>query len=449
MKGKIISLFVCIILIGTIIVGSITIPASGKLTVSLPFNRERNVFFTDYCLSNDFDIPLNKGLDNFININMLLHHIPGLSATIVENGNVLWTESYGYSNISQSKYVEDSTLFMLASISKTFTATAIMQLYEDGHFDLDDPINDYLPFDVIHPTHPTTDITFHMLLTHSSSINDNYDNMPYYDGDSPIPLGVYLEDYLTPGGDLYDSDLNFNSWEPGVNYDYCNIAVALIGYLVEVISGTAFDEYCEVNIFEPLDMDETAWFLADLDVNNIAVPYHWNGAEYVPYGHFGYSDYPDGQLRTSITQLRNLYIMMLNNGEYNSEQILEEGTVELMLSSQLAFKPSQGLIWYRKQVGGRTLWGHNGGDNGVRTEMYLEPETNIVVGYLSNGEYLFRALISKLFNFAENRATDATVLEKHEFTQLGGKLLPNTFLLRLFERFPNMFPILRYLIGIY
>jgi CubicO group peptidase (beta-lactamase class C family) len=391
----------CILLV-TLLIGIMTLPVTGKMTISLTFDKNRNNIFSNYFFTNEGNCVLNDDLDDFIISVMENKHIPGLSASIIKNGAVLWTDSYGYADIDNGTYVENNTLFILASISKTITATAIMQLYEQEYFDLNDPINDYLPFDVIHPTFPSTDITFHMLLTHSSSIKDNWDVMTYYVGDSPIPLGTYLEDYLTPSGQYYDPTLNFYSAEPGTIYRYCNIAIALVGYLVEEIFGTPFDEYCETYIFEPLDMDETAWFLADLDVNNIAIPYQWNGDDYIPYDHYGYSDYPSGQLRTSVIQLYNFLMMMMNNGEYNSTQILEDSTVELMLSPQLPFDPSQGLIWYEIEFDGRTLWGHNGGDFGCFTEMYFEPETDIGVIIFTNGESSYDEIITTLFNYAEN-----------------------------------------------
>ena len=123
-------------------------------------------------------------------------HIPGLSACFVINDKIRWKNSYGYADIEKIIKVKNETLFKIASVSKTITATALMQLYEQNYFDLYDPINDYLPYDVIHPDHPNIDITFHMLLTHSSGINDNWNYLFYFQGDSPIPFQTFLEEYL-------------------------------------------------------------------------------------------------------------------------------------------------------------------------------------------------------------------------------------------------------------
>jgi len=144
------------ILVVTLLIGAIILPVNGQTTMQL-INKinTKNIFLEQNSQ------PLNVVIDELILTQMSGLHIPGLSATIIKNQDVFWTKSYGYANISNDQLVENTTLFYLASITKTITATAIMQLYEDDYLDLDDPINDYLPFNVHHPTH-STDITFKM-----------------------------------------------------------------------------------------------------------------------------------------------------------------------------------------------------------------------------------------------------------------------------------------------
>ena len=123
-------------------------------------------------------------------------------------------------------------------------------------FALNDTVNEYLPFNINHPDYPEVPITFKMLLSHTSGIKDNWNFMPFYDGDSPLELSYYLNQYLTPGGEFYDNDLNFTDYIPGTSFSYSNIGAALIGLLVEEISGQPFNEYSTENIFEPLEMDD-------------------------------------------------------------------------------------------------------------------------------------------------------------------------------------------------
>jgi CubicO group peptidase (beta-lactamase class C family) len=395
------------ILIITLLIGTFIFPVNGQTTTQLSNKKCSEINTKNIILEQNIQ-PLNVLLDEYIENLMSSLHIPGLSATIIKNQDVFWTKSYGYANISNDQLVENTTLFYLASVTKTITATAIMQLYEDGHFDLNDSINDYLPFEVNHPTY-STDITFQMLMTHTSSITDNSNYINYTDGDPTIPLGKFLKEYFTPGGDYYDAEANFNSNEPGTSWAYTNAGTGLIGYLVEVMTdnitgeGLLFYEICNNSIFQPLDMFETAWFLRYLNISNIAVPYFWNSQEeeYEPYDHYGRVVYPASGLRSSVTQLRHFLMMMMNGGEYNFTQILEESTVNLMLT--VHWSNFMGLIWWKNTVDGRILWNHLGQTQGCRTVIAFEPETDIGIIILTNSAHQgMQTLVIKLFDFADN-----------------------------------------------
>jgi len=393
-------------------------------------------------------------LIEFIESTMNTHLIPGLSISIVKNDNIVWENSFGYANINDSIMVDENTMFILSSVSKTITATALMQLWEDDLFLLDDNINNHLPFNVVHPDYPNIPITFKMLLSHTSGIQDNWSVMPYYDGDSPLSLEYYLEQYLTPDGSFYGSNSSFtNSW-PGTNYRYSNIGAALIGFLVEEISNQAFNEYCNENIFEPLSMDNTFWFLSEIEnLNQVALPYQLTGgsgstcfeigcgiydesnpcfcdyqcldyddccADYddvcgedgtgsspgnlLAYENYGYSDYPSGQLRTTSNNLAKFMTAYINHGIYDGTQILEPETIELIKTIHYPnINSNQGLIWYYKNASGRTLFGHNGGDVGSLTEMFISFSDDIGVIVLTNTSN-YNATIqieNAVFNFAE------------------------------------------------
>ena len=346
--------------------------------------------------------PDSTELDSFITRFMENGNIPGLATCIVKDEEIIWNNQYGYADIGRNILAADCTLFMLASISKTITSVAIMKLWEDGEFGIDENISDYLPFDVINPNQPGEIITFRHLLTHTSGINDNWFVMPYYPGDSPIPLNEYLENYLTPGEQYYYPNLNFHNWPPGTDYSYCNNAVALAGYLAQQIRQLPFEVFCREFIFYPLDMNETEWFLADLDTADIALPYYYSGGSYTSYGHFGYSDYPSGQLRTSASQLASFLTMFMSGGMHGANRILYQSTIDTMMTIQFPeVDDSQGLIWYTFQLGGRTLWGHSGGDQGVSTDMYFCPEENSGVIALNNGETYMYELVDAMFDYAE------------------------------------------------
>jgi len=350
----------------------------------------------------------SAGLDSFIRATMVFWHIPGVATWCSKNGQVIWQRCFGYARLhdADSIPVADTTLFMLASISKTIVATAAMQVWERGEFNLDDDINNYLPFSVRNPNYPDSIITFRMLMTHTSSIRDNWtvlDSLYVWGGDSPIALGYFLQSYFVPGGVYYDSAANFYNWSPGHVWEYNSVAVALLGYLVETIEDS-FPIHCQDSIFNPLSMHETSWFLAGLDTNHIAVPYHWAGSFYQPYQHYGYPDYPDGQLRTSSLQLARHLTAIMHYGVADSVRILDSATVTLMRTIQYQVAPylMMGLIWAYWNTGTRWIWYHDGADYGVSTVNAFCPAESSAVIVLTNGEswYGTSSIMNAIFDYA-------------------------------------------------
>jgi CubicO group peptidase (beta-lactamase class C family) len=336
----------------------------------------------------DEDIGL---LGGFVRDRMRAARVPGLAVCLIKHSRILGAEGFGAAHIADRRVVTAETIFMLASVSKTVTATSLMQLYDAGRFALDDDIDGFLPFSVRNPNAPDVPITFRQLLTHTSSLADNWDvlNRYYVLGDSPIPLGAFVRDYFVPGGTNYDPYRNFAPYAPGQAWSYCNMAVALAGHLVETIGGTQFDVSCTNTIFDPLGMTDTSWRLADLDVTTVAMPYGYDGGtmRYEPYGQYGYPDYPDGLLRTSVVHLARHLIAFIDDGVYEGTRILEASTVTEMRRVQFPdLDPVQGLIWYYDSRNGDTLLGHNGGDWGVATQMFYRPADGAGVILLANGD---------------------------------------------------------------
>jgi CubicO group peptidase (beta-lactamase class C family) len=397
----------------------------------------------------------------FIESTMQTHLIPGLSISIVKDEHIVWEKYFGHANIDEDIFVDENTMFILSSISKTVTATALMQLFENGLFNLDDDIDDYLPFNVNHPDYPLVSITFKMLLTHSSGIQDNWNVMTYYDGDPQLELNYYLNQYFTPGGEFYNSDLNFTNSMPGTNYRYTNNGAALIGLLVEEISNQPFNDYCNENIFEPLSMSNAFWFLSEIDnLDQVASPYQVTGGSgdscfiigcgiydqsnpcfcdsacidygdccydyedvcgengtgsspgnLTEYENYGYADYPSGQLRTTSNNLAKFMSAYMNGGIYNGVRILDSETIELIkIIHNPTVNSMQGLMWYYKNANGRILFGHNGGDIGSSTEMFISFSDNLGVVLLTNSNN-YDAMIqieNAIFDFAEE--TDFTII---------------------------------------
>lgn len=306
---------------------------------------------------------------------MDLQNIPALSVLIFRGTEVLYEKNLGYSQLQPAVKLDSHHVFLVASVSKVITATALLQLHDKGVLDLDESINNYLPYKVKVPGYEK-DITFRMLLTHTSGIADNdpvLDQQYYYDQDPPLALSYFLENYLKPGGVYYDSESNFFDFEPGTQYEYSNMGSALIGALVEYISGTDFNTYCRTNIFNPLKMDRSYWRLSEIN-GPIVRPYDDKNGINQEIPHYTNTDYPNGGLRTTTRDMHKWIMALTHQGETSGDPLLNMQTVLNMMSPQIPhINETAGLHFFQMDKT-HQLWGHDGGEQGVATIMAFNPE---------------------------------------------------------------------------
>ena len=194
----------------------------------------------------------------------------------------------------------------------------------------------YLPFKVINPHYPNEKITLRHLATHTSGITDRssvYKDTYHYGGDAPEPLGEFLKSYFVPGGMHYSKD-NFLNVKPGTHRDYSNIAAGLAGYIVEVAVGEKLNAYTRQHIFTPLRMNNTGWFLSEIDPAKHAKLYVAQNGLTIPIPLYEGTTYPDGGVRTSVSDLSKFFIALLNDGVYEGTRILDKRSVDEMLRFQ-------------------------------------------------------------------------------------------------------------------
>jgi CubicO group peptidase (beta-lactamase class C family) len=355
-------------------------------------------------------------IDAFVRARMERDHIPGVALAIVNRGGIVWESGYGWADLEDRRPMTTDTLQNVASISKTFTTTAVMQLREQGLLDLDADVQTYLDFPVRNPRHPDERVTLRQLMTHMSSLRDGtaYSRL-YRCGDPAISLATWMREYFTPGGLYHDEAENFADWAPGERWQYCNVTFGLEAYIVERVSGLMFPEYCRRRIFARLGMDATSWHLADIDTSRHATPYTWfdNGtargpawgglaqgviqdagagsSDLLPGGYranclYNHPNYPDGFLRTSVRQLARYVGAYLNGGIAAGNRILEESTVSEMLTPQLTREGGrlQGLTWEAIVGQAEPAWGHSGGDPGVNTDVRMMPGRGVAAIAFTN-----------------------------------------------------------------
>jgi len=160
-------------------------------------------------------------------------------------------------------------------------------------------------------------------------------------------------------------------------WEYTNVGSSILAFIVEKLSEVPFPQYCRDNIFTPLNMNLTSWFLEGLDTNDIATPYEWSGSQYISNCHQGWPSYPAAFLRTNKIELEHFLSTYMNGGTYNGYTLLNTSTIDTMLNVYKYYDPlySWGLIWFKTILNNRELWGHTGGwSYGTNTSMYFHPE---------------------------------------------------------------------------
>jgi CubicO group peptidase (beta-lactamase class C family) len=334
-------------------------------------------------------------LDLNIKMLMRLGHFPSLSVCIIKNDRIVWYNGYGRARFLTKPNID--TVYRIHSISKTFTATALMQLYQQGHFDLDDNINDYLDFEVYNPNYPDVNITFRMLLAHQSSLTNEITNLRYFYYNSFCYVRYkkeyvypFIKELITPNGKLY-KPMTWENYPPGKYANYSNVGMMLNAYLVEVMSGQSFHNYVRENIFEPLNMTNSSFYYKDFKRNQLAVSYYNIGNLYLP---IPYIDLQYGAvgIKTSIQELSHYAIAHMNNGTWNGISILNESNEKLMHSVQYNNSISDstgdpidfGLGWHMWPNSG--IEGHFGHGLGGTTAMMINSSKNYSILFFINSK---------------------------------------------------------------
>ena len=311
--------------------------------------------------------------------------IAGMGIAIVSGDSIVFNKGYGHADIKNGRPFTPHTVMNIASISKTFIGVAIMQAVEDNLIDLDDDVNKILPFQVANPNSPESIITLRHLMSHMSGIRDEkttYFGSYHYGDDSPTPLGQFLEDYLSPKGRYYSKN-NFTDHGPGEKHEYSNIGAGLAGYILEIVKEAPLNVITQKTIFEPLGMQNTCWFLSEMEISKHSKLYESkdDNKAFKELPLYGLTTYPDGGLRTTITDLSYYLLCIMNYGSYRGKQILREESVVDMLEPDHI--DSYAKFW---TIGDKI--GHGGADPGVNTSMFFDPKDNLgVIIFINTSSY--------------------------------------------------------------
>jgi CubicO group peptidase (beta-lactamase class C family) len=277
---------------------------------------------------------------------MIEGRIPSATIALVAGDRIVWTGAYGYSNLWSRTPAVPSTVYLIGSTFKAMSTVALLQQMEKGKFKLDDPVRDYLPELKIQNEDPARPVTFRHLLTHTSGMPGDFGPHPVW-GDTVPPA---IEDYLSKSLKV--------TKPPMESVVYSNMAYTLVGYLVQKLSGVPYKQYIQENVFNPLEMSNTAFAPRPDMEERLAIPYVVDGGRHVPATRMKAAVWPTGLVYGTVTDQANWLVANLNGGVFKGKRIISEATLEQMFTRQHdKFKgPVEGL-WGNETAGfGLTWW---------------------------------------------------------------------------------------------
>ncbi len=314
----------------------------------------------------------------------------GLSVAVVKNGEIVYHQSFGKKSIEKKKKLKNEDVFRIASISKSFSATAIMQLVEAGKLSLDDDVSDLIGFTVRNPGFPQQAITLKMLLSHTSSINDSE--------------GYFTLDVINPAKAKNAAGC-YSTYAPGTAYRYCNLNFNMVGAIIERYSGERFDQYIVNHILRPLGA-YGGYCVDSLDANKLTTLYDYDTVQarfvaqenaYHPRREeisnyvMGYSApvfSPTGGLKIAAKDLATCMIMHMNYGVYAGKRIISEASAREM-QTPVNEKSGYGLALHTadEYIPGKKMIGHTGSAYGLYSNMVFSPEEKFGFVVITNGCY--------------------------------------------------------------
>ncbi len=314
--------------------------------------------------------------------------VAGLSVAVVKKNKIIYTHSFGKKNLETGEPLTNENIFRIASISKSFSATSIMQLVEAGKISLDEDVSNLVGFKIRNPKYPETVITLKLLLSHLSSINDSE--------------GYFSLDYINPAKNPNWAKC-YNDYEPGKGYQYCNLNFNMVGTIIERTSGERFDQNVKHHILDPIGL-YGGYCVDSLDKTKFASIYDYNADSakfilspnaYAPRSEeianytMGYSTpifSPTGGMKISATDLAKYMTMHMNYGKYKGVKIMSKKSAKQM-QTPLSEEEQYGFAIENttKMIDGVQLTGHTGSAYGLFSAMFFDPKKKFGIVVISNG----------------------------------------------------------------
>ena len=338
-------------------------------------------------------------LDAFVAEQMAAGGVPGCAIGLAVRGRTIVAKGYGFADVAARRPVTTASMFHIASVTKTVTATAIMRLAELGRLTIDDPVELHLDFPVRNPAYPNASITIRHLLMHISGISDEtYYRVDFRTSgrDSPLTLYDMMKAYLVPGGRYYDTMGSYSAHAPGATWAYCNIGYGLLGLIGSRAAGQDLRRFIDLSLLAPIGVRDTCWTIAGMPPGRSVTPYDPTDTGLVPVAAVGSPDWGSSMLRASIRGFMPYVAASANGGAGDRGRMIGVESEAAMLNMATpadlpGWLDGQGLGWQSSKLGGVARPNHWGGDPGVFTAVYLDPASRVGVAVFTNATVTDRA----------------------------------------------------------
>src|SRR5258707_15749863 len=298
-------------------------------------------------------------------------HLPGFAIGVVKNGKLIYANGFGVAKLGGPARITSKSLFHMASVNKTFVATAVMQLVEKGKIDLDSPLVRYLPYFRLNDERYRA-ITIRQMLSHMSGIADTVN----YHWDKHEDDAGALERFVRS---ISDQKLVL---PPGEKFAYSNTAYEILGDVIAKLSGESFEDYVQHNILMPLGMKDSTLLVREASPQLLTSPHVMENGQVAVSKIFPYNlaHSPSSTLYSSIEDMSRWAIANLNHGELNGQRILKPETAELMWRPVVdALGMKEGISWFSTEKDGHHFVLHSGGDVCFESLVLLAPYDSVAV----------------------------------------------------------------------
>lgn len=355
---------------------AVTFPRSNRFT-SMPNAR---LLFIALLLVQASTAQIIQRLDSLARHQQWVADVPGYAVAVLANNQLIFEKTIGVVNSNTGKSVDRQSDFHLASVSKPFAATAILQLCEQGLLHLDTALVNYLPGFTMKDQR-YKNITLYHILTHSSGIPDVQDyewSHPQTDDQSAARYAASFSESL----------LDF---EPGTSFSYSNAAYDILAAVIQAVSGQSFEAYTRKNILLKAGMKKSSFLLSDISRDNFTQPHQLDALLNIspgPVYPYNRIHAPSSTLHSNLNDLLLWAQVFLQKGSIHDRQILHEGSWKRMISPQrkVGDRFQVCLSWFEIKIEGRSVYFHSGGDIGYRTFVGFCPTENSAVVLLGNND---------------------------------------------------------------